>query len=306
MSKKANPAKVGAFALGAVIVAIGILLVFGSGRFLQESTKIVLFFDESVEGLDVGAPVIFRGVPIGMVDDIQLIYDVKAEEFRIPVVVEIFEGSAKDIRGKTLAHAQSIQDLVDRGLRARLKAQSFLTGKLSVTLVFMPETKAKMAPNHTKLPQVPTVLTPLEMLERKLAKLPFEEIVKDIRDAAQGLAEIATGKETKDLVKNLNGAAAGAKKAMDGIAALVNAEDTKKLAGNANETLAAARKSLDEAAATLQLIHGQMGERSPLRHDLSELMKSLQDTARTVSALAEALERQPESLLKGKHQKERY
>jgi len=306
MSKKANPAKVGAFALGAVIVAIAILLVFGSGRFMKESTEAVLYFDESVEGLDVGAPVIFRGVKVGAVKDIHLVYDDEAKEFRIPVLIEMFQGTAKGVKGRTLARPQSVQELVGRGLRARLKAQSLLTGKLNVTLEFMPEAKTKMAADHTGLPQIPTVPTPLEMLERKLAKLPFEEIVKDIRDAAQGLAEIATGKETKELVKNLNAAAAGAKKAMDGIAAIVNDADTKRLARSANETLAAARKSLDEAAATLQLIHGQLGARSPLRHDLSELMKSLQDTARTVSALAEALERQPESLLKGKHQKERY
>ena len=86
MSKKANPTAVGAFALGALILLVGVILVFGSDRFMKRSMKAVLYFDESVEGLDVGAPVIFRGVKVGAVTDIQLVYDVARKEFRIPVV----------------------------------------------------------------------------------------------------------------------------------------------------------------------------------------------------------------------------
>ena len=67
MSKQPNVTIIGAFVAGAVFLVITGLLVFGSGKFFSQTKKFVLFFEGSVKGLNVGAPVDFRGVRVGSV-----------------------------------------------------------------------------------------------------------------------------------------------------------------------------------------------------------------------------------------------
>ena len=67
MSKQASKALIGGFVLGAVILVAAATVIFGSGRFFSEKQVFVLYFDGAVNGLNVGAPVKFRGVTIGQV-----------------------------------------------------------------------------------------------------------------------------------------------------------------------------------------------------------------------------------------------
>ena len=72
MGKKANPAVIGAFVVGAVVLAVAGLLVFGSGKMFKHTVKFVCFFPGAVDGLNVGAPVRFKGVEVGSVIDVRL------------------------------------------------------------------------------------------------------------------------------------------------------------------------------------------------------------------------------------------
>ena len=87
-----NQAVIGAFVVGAVVLAVVGVIVFGSGKMFQEVDKYVLYFEGSVKGLNVGAPVTFRGVKIGSVTGISLRANPENLEVRIPVVIEIEKG----------------------------------------------------------------------------------------------------------------------------------------------------------------------------------------------------------------------
>ena len=81
MAKQANRMMIGGFVVLAVIIMAASLVVFGSGKFFQKTNKYVLYFNESVTGLNVGAPVLFQGVPVGSVTSITLEADlVKLED----------------------------------------------------------------------------------------------------------------------------------------------------------------------------------------------------------------------------------
>ena len=86
---RANPKLIGAFVVGAVaLVVIGVLLL-GGAKFLTEKRTFVAYFEGSVKGLNVGAPVEFQGVRVGSVTDIQLQFLTAEKEFRIPVFIQI-------------------------------------------------------------------------------------------------------------------------------------------------------------------------------------------------------------------------
>ncbi|OPX35946.1 MAG: hypothetical protein B1H11_08400, partial [Desulfobacteraceae bacterium 4484_190.1] len=84
MSKKANKSIIGAFVVGAVVLVVTGVMIFGSGKFLSSSERWVLYFDGSIQGLKVGAPVVFRGVRIGSVSEIKLIASTNDFFIKIP------------------------------------------------------------------------------------------------------------------------------------------------------------------------------------------------------------------------------
>ena len=55
----------------------------------HRTVKAVMYFNESVRGLNIGAPVLLRGIPIGKVTGINLEIDAKTADIEIPVVVEV-------------------------------------------------------------------------------------------------------------------------------------------------------------------------------------------------------------------------
>ena len=95
MASKVKKSMIGAFVLGAVALGVGAVIVFGSGMFFTPKYEFILFFENSVNGLQVGAPVLFRGVPIGQVTGISIDADAGDLHFYIPVVVEIEGGKVR-------------------------------------------------------------------------------------------------------------------------------------------------------------------------------------------------------------------
>src|SRR4051794_26434588 len=95
MGSKINPTTIGAFVVGAIVLLIAGVLLFGGGTFFQEKNAYVLFFESSVEGLNVGAPVVFRGVPVGQVTAISALADPQTYDIRIRVQIEIVRGVVK-------------------------------------------------------------------------------------------------------------------------------------------------------------------------------------------------------------------
>ena len=158
MSRRASPVVIGSFVVGALVLVVVGILVFGSRRFFADIDRVVMYFAGDLQGLRAGATVDFQGVPIGTVVEIRAVIDPQDVEVRIPVIVALHPDSVEFVKPRPQGE-QRIQRLVERGVRAQLQLESLVTGQVFIQLDFHPEAPAaafRIDP-LTKLPEMPTV-----------------------------------------------------------------------------------------------------------------------------------------------------
>ena len=264
MSKPVNKTMIGLFVVGAialVVVAIGVL---GSGKLFKVTTPYVMVFEGSVKGLNVGSPVVFRGVKMGMVSSIRMRANYATKAFTVLVFADL-DPSAVEIVGADeakLEHADlkdryaNMRSLIARGLRAQLEMQSIVTGQLQIALDFFPEKPAVYAGVVKTVQEIPTIPTPLQQLTKKLENLPIEEIFHNANSAMAGIANLVQSPELKDSIANLTAALkdiqtlvrnvdAQVKPLTAGLAETIR--DTQKLIKNADSQVASLGTNLNEA-----------------------------------------------------------
>jgi paraquat-inducible protein B len=182
---------VGTFVLVALGLALAAIVVLGSFRFRDERLHCVAFFPGSLYGLDVGAPVTFRGVTIGQVSAVRIGFDPQAKNYFIPVHLAIEQtpdlaGNGGPGRGPKALRA-TLEQLVGQGLRAQLKMTSLLTGKLYIDLALHPGSEARVQGRDPDLFEVPTLPSGLEQITRKLESLPLSDILSKVAVALDGI-----------------------------------------------------------------------------------------------------------------------
>jgi paraquat-inducible protein B len=116
MSKSINPITIGGFTVGALALLVAGLLIFGGGQFFKsDKASFVIFFDSSLNGLDIDAPVKMQGVKIGEVTEIAIQVDPKTLKIYKPVLVAIDRNSLAGTGGETFPKAmRRAQGLVNR------------------------------------------------------------------------------------------------------------------------------------------------------------------------------------------------
>ena len=212
MAKEANKTLIGLFVVGAVVLLVVALVVFGGGKFFKKTNRYVAFFEGSVKGLTVGAPVMFRGVRIGKVDDFQVYYDAKDEVFKIPVQITLYTekvhgvGMEEDFSEKE--SRELWEQMLKDGFRAELQMQSLVTGQLGIQLDFYPGKPLKLyGLEEFDLPpdikEIPTIQSGLQQLTKKIEQIPLGQIVEDVSSAIKGINKIINSPETAKTLRYL-------------------------------------------------------------------------------------------------------
>jgi paraquat-inducible protein B len=301
--KRANPTLVGGFVLGAIVLALVGIAVFGSGRLFRETHPFVLYFQGSVNGLNPGAPVKFKGVEVGSVQRIQVLFEQTASDVSIPVYIEL----DADKLARAGVHGEftpeSIHRAIDQGLRGRLEPQSLVTGLLFVNLDYFPDTEAHFigaadAP-VSEIPTVPqTIEEATEVVKQILTRLGELDL--------KALVESATG--TLDALRDL----AGSEEARSALASL---DETllslRELSKQLETTVGPLGKSLQITAQETQRLEQQLGKtlgaveqlvkpNSPLTLQLSTALQDVSAAARSLRQLADSLERNPGAIVRGR------
>ena len=186
MAKKPNVKLIGLFLFVMMLVFGGIVISLLDNKvFGKEGNEVVMFFEESINGLSVGSPVVLKGVKIGEVSKIDIMVNTETLDFSIPVYVKMnTKGITSTIRYKD--GKEVLDALVKKGLRARLASQSYVTGQLMIELEMLPDTPVNYH-GDTKFLEIPTVLSALGELSRGLQKMPLAEGVKNFNDFFKGL-----------------------------------------------------------------------------------------------------------------------
>lgn len=331
MSKQSSPVVIGTFVVGAVVlIAVGFAL-FGGAQIFAEKNRYVAVFSEPTNGLRVGANVMLNGVRIGYVSDIDLIIDDVNFETETQVVLELVN---EDIRTKSggqldadfaarLDHETLINEA---GMRASLQMESFVTGQLNVALQLKPETEAVMRAVDPPYNEIPTIASNVQELLNNLQSwfadlqesVDFRGLSQRLSDVLQAFDDLARSEEIHESIAGMN--------------RLLNDEDTQRLAGQVNATLeemrlasTAARNlfnnteedvdmlvadlrpalkrlagALDEAEQTLKAAKSQLRGDSEQAYRLGTTMSELERAARSVREYFDYIERNPESILRGK------
>ena len=207
MSRKANKAAIGVFVVGAIILLVVGISVFGSGMLFEKADKYVLFFDGSVKGLTPGAPVVFRGVKIGNVDQINLLYDRKTEKTCILVIIKVELSRVKGIPDRI--GYPNYGELINKGLRARLEVQSFVTGQLIISFDFYQNKPAKLLGIMEQYPELPTLPMAPGVMDI-MQDLPLKEIANNVKETTAGLNKLVNSegfRELNDAIMEINQAA---------------------------------------------------------------------------------------------------
>ena len=170
MSRRASPTLIGLFTIVALTLFVGAVLALGGAQWFHKSKRYVAYFQESVKGLRIGAPVDFRGVRIGQVIEIRLVYQREDGSFFVPVLLEIDPDTVSMV-GEPLSDAE-MQHLVSEGLRAQLQMESLVTGQLYVSLdTFDQKNVVALSVGPARqdgMLQIPTVPSPWAELKRPL------------------------------------------------------------------------------------------------------------------------------------------
>jgi paraquat-inducible protein B len=274
--QRANPKLIGAFVVGAVaLVVIGVLLL-GGAKLLTEKRTFVAYFEGSVKGLNIGAPVEFQGVKIGSVTDIQLQFLTENLELRIPVFFEFEPSKVTHVGAHADAKRQLLKPLVERGLRAQLEMQSLVTGQLIVQLGFYPDTPVRLV-GDGKIPEIPTVPTTMQEMAQnvthaltELRQLPIPQLVGQLVETAQGLNTLVHSPEVKDLVRSMSGTAQVAERSLQSVHAQADAVATRL-----DTTLDAATALMRDGQQLLRRVDAQV---TPMADGIQKSLDALRVT----------------------------
>jgi len=197
MLKQPNMKMIGIYVCLFALAIVGMFGYFLKSKFSPNETTVVMYFDESVKGLDVGAPVLFKGVKIGEVTQIKLKANLKDMHFSILVYAVIYNG--KSLVTNISDEDKLLNKFIDNGLRAQLAVNSVITGQLLIELDMHPNTPITLHDNPYGYFEIPTILSPFAEISKTLKIMPVAKIAQDVNSITKAL-----NKDLPPLLQKMN------------------------------------------------------------------------------------------------------
>ncbi len=313
MSQTANKTAVGAFVVVAALLAFACIVFFGNISFNNKTVRFVIYVADSVNGLDVGSAVKFKGVKIGSVSRIVSVLSpgANAKEIAVPVVIEV-DNSAGHYS------AEGLKTEINRGLRARLQMTSIVTGLLYVDLDYIPDSPVVFRDKglFENYPEIPTIssntsqmvkavstllddlsranfsalsaqlLQTVLRIDQSVAQIEFEKINGNVVRLTDSAVQILEDPELKKTAENLNRLLANIDALSTEIAGQVDpvATELKIGLGELHDTLEEISLAINSVQKVFSTQQGSLGQ------ELGETLAQINDAARSIRALTDSLQ----------------
>ncbi len=325
MSQKANPTLIGAFVLGAMLIAIGAIVFFGSSNLFAKKLDYVTYFNQSVNGLGIGSNVKYKGVTIGKVTKVQLKFRGQGEPPLVKVIYEINTDNLLNKYGLSMdiGNRQAHERAIENGFRAKLDFESLISGQLFLALDFYKDAQAPVlhAEENDGMLEIPPQPSDIDAILANLTKaignigsVDFAGIANNLQDVLKSVQTGVNDLQLERLGKSLD-------KATNSISDLANGDQVKS-------ALASVRQSFDQLTATLKSLNPAIGDLKPtldhakvaltnlqrgtaelaqqlkpdsnLRYQLDNSLSQISAAAASIQQLSDFLSRHPNSVIFGR------
>ncbi len=329
MNNKANPTVIGAFIVGAVILIISSFLVFSSDSFFSKNHRFVVVFNESINGLQVGAPIKLYGVQIGHVTEIYVERDKKNNMTLIPVVFEVDPRKIKDYINTQEKNwdETELNKLIDSGLRMQLQLGSLLTGQLFIEALYLPNTTVKLYGYKAELKEIPSIPSNSDEIQKTLRNvlnniktIDLGELFTNLQKIVRNIEQLTGSEETQTTLAALNTSMIDLQQIMSTLkkdAGLIS-HDLRKTINHADQLILSidnntssllkesrlavitGKTALQEINSALSSVKSLININAPISQDLQTALKELARAARSTRTMMDYLERHPDALIYGK------
>lgn len=341
MSKRASPTAIGLFMIGAIILVVVGIATLATTTWFDNRATFVSAFEESVNGLEVGAPVKFKGVPVGEVRELRIRIDLDDKTFAVPVVYDINLSRLTTGQGTyvNLEDASTLRRQVLDGLRAQLQMESFVTGQLYIELTYVSNPEPELAAleatydEYLRIPTTPSLLSAfgdeagslvaglqsfdvssisrnlVELLmqaNEKLDQLDVNQLNTSLAAAAQSFQDLAEAPEIRTALRDVPALTEQFNQTLLEVQGL-----SQRLGGAVDPLQLQLETANQEIVLTLQGLRGAVEEMQTalssdtgLAYRLEETLMNLSEAAEALERLARSLEENPSSLIRGKNQPE--
>lgn len=322
-------ARVGALILAAIGLGVGFVLFFTAGQGSGNNAFFETYLRESVQGLEPGAAVRYRGVQIGRVSEIGLVAVAYPPPGDAPMGGDYQRVLVRfAIDRSRIGEFNDIEQVVGQGLRLRLSSQG-ITGVAYLEADFVDPTRYPVVPPpwQPKTPVVPAIPSTVaqvqdaaETILKRIEQAPLEQLLADVttlvqtlrdqtgpngdagrtlREAALLLGTLRMQVEQADvpgLMAELRGAASDTR-------ALVNSREVKSLLANGSSSAAELRASLARLPAAItgleQTVRAARSTTTDLNADLAPILRDLRATTSALRDVAETMRRSPSQTIFG-------
>ncbi len=335
MSKKANSTRIGAFVILSFVLLVTGIIIFGGGQLFTSKDTAIVYLEGSLQGLNVGAPVTYRGITIGEIKEIRLDIDPATYEITVPVLISLTPDKVVKMDGKDKNYDINtfLKIMCDRGLRATLKSQSLLTGKLYIDLAIHEGSEAIYHDKDGKYLEIPTIPSEIQQMTRAMQSLDFSELATKFSNTMTALEKMSTtleqalgseaSKENLALFfasldrfhsilakfdENLLPMMNKMETSFDKVSLL--ADNTNQMVGQLdgqidpffitmNATVEDMGRTMQTTEALMTGLRQSTGTESPLYYQLTESIVEMGKAAKSIRAFTEYLERNPQMLIFG-------
>jgi len=321
VSKKINTTSIGLFIVAGLALGVAGLLLFSSSRMFTKTREVIVYFDDSLNGLNEGAPVKYRGVTVGAVKRVMVRFNQATNDYAMPVIIELQEKLLRERLGEPadVFTEAALEERVNLGLRASLQTESLVTGILYVDMRPSPGAPRPVYHQLRKIyPEIPTEPTQIQQLFNNLARLDIKSIETNVnqllvkldhtvgslnmRQINQGITNLLASMDRLVTSPDLTNSLAAVRTTLQQYQLLGEKLNSRvdPLADGITNSLAEANRTLAQFRGAAENLKSLLGPDSPLLHDLDQALEQLAGAAQSISALVDFLKENPNAVLTGR------